>query len=212
MDYFLWEACLSQNCSHRCFFLRFWSGRGRTGTCSTFTLIVAKGARVSRCTFSFCFAQKAISLLSFNSDGLSFASAFSRCSCHGSFVSGLQIASSHFLIQKFLHHGFFSRSLVACSSAQCLVRTMPTLSGADPTLEFLLSIGLPEMNPTALTFIGCRSQARSMCRGSLSLLLHCVDHLCEVRILDPFLHAVSILVSRRLEVRLLTSKKSIATS
>ena len=33
--------------------LRFWSGTRRTGTCSTFTVIVAKGARVSLCTFSF---------------------------------------------------------------------------------------------------------------------------------------------------------------
>ena len=38
--------------------LRFWSMTRKSGTCSTFTVIVAKGARVSLCTFSFLLSTK----------------------------------------------------------------------------------------------------------------------------------------------------------
>ena len=79
--------------------LRFWRGRGKNGH-----VLHVYWSRGENCKHPLYFPLIAISLLSFNADGLPFASAFRRCPRYGPFVSGLNLRAFTFK----LHHGFYS--------------------------------------------------------------------------------------------------------
>ena len=85
--------------------LRFWTKRGRLHTLpgsfaswqkklQAFTFV--------HCPFAF---TKGFSLLPANTDKFPFSSSFHPYSCFNSFIPGLKISSSDFLIRASLHHG-----------------------------------------------------------------------------------------------------------
>ena len=150
------RPALSKECFPSLFVCVFLSRRGGTGTCSTFTLIVAN---ISPCTLPSCFASLANSVLSLTADGLPFASAPFAWILDTvlSFLAS-KLRALNLLIQKFLSPWFaVSGCSVAYSSGEYLGHTMPTRSWADQTVKFVFLCRFSRTSSDDMSWVGKRT-------------------------------------------------------